>query len=65
MMFFPFRPFYGYHKKEHQFLKIYLYNPAMIKRAADLLQVSNAPVIYLNNLFVVEWTIFESLIDRL
>ncbi|XP_043266558.1 uncharacterized protein DNApol-zeta isoform X2 [Venturia canescens] len=31
-------PFYGYHKKEHQFFKIYFYNPAMIKRAADLLQ---------------------------
>ncbi|XP_033310586.1 DNA polymerase zeta catalytic subunit isoform X2 [Bombus bifarius] len=31
-------PFYGYHEKEHLFLKIYFYNPAMIKRAADLLQ---------------------------
>ncbi|XP_076686257.1 DNA polymerase zeta catalytic subunit isoform X1 [Andrena cerasifolii] len=31
-------PFYGYHEKEHLFFKIYFYNPAMIKRAADLLQ---------------------------
>ncbi|XP_046399117.1 DNA polymerase zeta catalytic subunit [Ischnura elegans] len=32
------RPFYGYHEKEHQFYKIYLYNPIMVKRTADLLQ---------------------------
>ncbi|XP_012275886.1 uncharacterized protein LOC105697279 isoform X2 [Orussus abietinus] len=31
-------PFYGYHTREHQFFKIYFYNPAMVKRAADLLQ---------------------------
>lgn len=33
-----YRPFYGYHPKEHQYLKIYLYNPNLIKRAATLLQ---------------------------
>ncbi|KAL6255967.1 hypothetical protein P5V15_013204 [Pogonomyrmex californicus] len=31
-------PFYGYHEKEHVFFKIYFYNPAIIKRTADLLQ---------------------------
>ncbi|XP_032687505.1 DNA polymerase zeta catalytic subunit isoform X2 [Odontomachus brunneus] len=31
-------PFYGYHKKKHLFFKIYFYNPAIIKRTADLLQ---------------------------
>ncbi|XP_018346098.1 PREDICTED: DNA polymerase zeta catalytic subunit [Trachymyrmex septentrionalis] len=31
-------PFYGYHEKEHMFFKIYFYNPAIIKRTADLLQ---------------------------
>ncbi|KZC10783.1 DNA polymerase zeta catalytic subunit, partial [Dufourea novaeangliae] len=31
-------PLYGYHEKEHLFFKIYFYNPAMVKRAADLLQ---------------------------
>lgn len=36
--FFPFSPFYGYHRYEHQFLKIFLYNPAFINRAANLLQ---------------------------
>ncbi|XP_065331760.1 DNA polymerase zeta catalytic subunit isoform X2 [Cloeon dipterum] len=30
-------PFYGYHEKEHQFFKIYLYNPNLIKKAAELL----------------------------
>lgn len=34
-------PFYGYHPKEHKFLKIYFYNPMLIKRAADLLQNSS------------------------
>ncbi|CAB3369259.1 Hypothetical predicted protein [Cloeon dipterum] len=31
-------PFYGYHEKEHQFFKIYFYNPNLIKKAAELLQ---------------------------
>ncbi|KAK0164996.1 hypothetical protein PV328_003555 [Microctonus aethiopoides] len=31
-------PYYGYHQREHQFFKIYFYNPAMMKKAADLLQ---------------------------
>ncbi|XP_043513562.1 DNA polymerase zeta catalytic subunit [Frieseomelitta varia] len=31
-------PLYGYHENEYSFFKIYFYNPAMIKRAADLLQ---------------------------
>ena len=31
------KPYYGYHKKEHRFCKIYLYNPHLLKRAADLL----------------------------
>ncbi|XP_070524016.1 DNA polymerase zeta catalytic subunit isoform X2 [Cardiocondyla obscurior] len=31
-------PFYGFHKKEHLFFKVYFYNPAIIKRTADLLQ---------------------------
>ncbi|XP_015117259.1 uncharacterized protein LOC107041289 [Diachasma alloeum] len=31
-------PFYGYHKREHQFFKISFYNPAIMKKAADLLQ---------------------------
>ena len=29
---------YGYHAKQHTFIKIYLYNPYMVKRASDLLQ---------------------------
>lgn len=36
------RPFYGYHEKEHLFFKIYFYNPAIIKRTADLLQVNGS-----------------------
>ncbi|XP_033741299.1 uncharacterized protein LOC117328070 [Pecten maximus] len=30
-------PMYGYHDKEQQFLKIYLYNPGIIRKVADLL----------------------------
>lgn len=37
-MLISHRPFYGYHKSEHLYLKIYMYNPAFIKRAANLLQ---------------------------
>lgn len=36
--FLSFRPFYGYHPKEHQFLKIQFYNPFLTKKAASLLQ---------------------------
>ncbi|TRY87734.1 hypothetical protein DNTS_031801 [Danionella cerebrum] len=31
-------PFYGYHEKEKVFMKIYLYNPQMVKRLSELLQ---------------------------
>lgn len=31
-------PFYGYHPKEHQFLKIQFYNPFLTKKSASLLQ---------------------------
>nr|XP_015209617.1 PREDICTED: LOW QUALITY PROTEIN: DNA polymerase zeta catalytic subunit [Lepisosteus oculatus] len=31
-------PFYGYHAKERQFMKIYLYNPLMVKKVCELLQ---------------------------
>ncbi|KAF7990572.1 hypothetical protein HCN44_000377 [Aphidius gifuensis] len=31
-------PLYGYHKEQHQFLKILFYNPMIIKKAASLLQ---------------------------
>ena len=31
-------PMYGYHPRQHTFVKIYFYNPFMVKRAADLLQ---------------------------
>ena len=33
-----FRPFYGYHKSEHQFLRIQLYNPNLLRRMSNLLQ---------------------------
>jgi DNA polymerase zeta len=32
-----FSPFYGFHEKQHQFFKIYLFNPNLIKKTADLL----------------------------
>jgi DNA polymerase zeta len=32
-----FSPIYGYHAREHQFLKIYLYNPLLIRKATNLL----------------------------
>ncbi|XP_061603090.1 DNA polymerase zeta catalytic subunit [Cololabis saira] len=31
-------PFYGYHAQEKHFMKIYLYNPRMVKRVCELLQ---------------------------
>ncbi|XP_067429067.1 DNA polymerase zeta catalytic subunit isoform X1 [Thunnus thynnus] len=31
-------PFYGYHANEKHFMKIYLYNPQMVKRVCELLQ---------------------------
>ncbi|KAM9704047.1 DNA polymerase zeta catalytic subunit isoform 3-T3 [Menidia menidia] len=31
-------PLYGYHAKEKHFMKIYLYNPQMVKRVCELLQ---------------------------
>ncbi|KAK2890528.1 DNA polymerase zeta catalytic subunit isoform X2 [Channa argus] len=31
-------PFYGYYAKEKHFMKIYLYNPQMVKRVCELLQ---------------------------
>lgn len=31
-------PFYGYHRNEHQFFKIFFYNPAFLRRASNLLQ---------------------------
>lgn len=30
-------PIYGYHRKEHQFFKIYMYNPYLIRKANNLL----------------------------
>ncbi|XP_018577848.1 DNA polymerase zeta catalytic subunit isoform X2 [Anoplophora glabripennis] len=30
-------PMYGYHNKKHQFFKIHLYNPLLIRRVSDLL----------------------------
>lgn len=34
--FLCFRPFYGYHDKEHLYLKIFLYSPGLIKQAVEL-----------------------------
>ncbi|CRK90677.1 CLUMA_CG004378, isoform A [Clunio marinus] len=31
-------PFYGYHQNEHQFLRLQLYNPNLVKRTSNLLQ---------------------------
>lgn len=31
-------PFYGYHMREKSFMKIFLYNPQMVKRVSELLQ---------------------------
>lgn len=31
-------PMYGYHPRQHTFVKIFFYNPFMVKRAAELLQ---------------------------
>ncbi|EDW74045.1 uncharacterized protein Dwil_GK21718 [Drosophila willistoni] len=31
-------PFYGYHRREHQYLKIFMFNPRFVRRAANLLQ---------------------------
>lgn len=38
IIFISPRPFYGYHKSVHKFYKIFFYNPAFIRRAANLLQ---------------------------
>lgn len=32
------RPFYGYHDKKHDYLKVYFYKPSLIKKAANILQ---------------------------
>uniref|UniRef100_UPI00358FBFE1 DNA polymerase zeta catalytic subunit isoform X3 n=1 Tax=Myxine glutinosa TaxID=7769 RepID=UPI00358FBFE1 len=32
------RPFYGYHDEEKEFMKIYFFNPSMVKRVSELLQ---------------------------
>ena len=31
-------PMYGYHPRQHTFVKIFFYNPFMVKRAAEMLQ---------------------------
>lgn len=36
--FFYFSPFYGFHRNQHQFFKIFLYNPHYIKRVTKLLE---------------------------
>lgn len=36
VFFFFSRPFYGYHDKEHLYLKVFLYNPGLIKQAVEL-----------------------------
>ncbi|XP_031333154.1 DNA polymerase zeta catalytic subunit isoform X2 [Photinus pyralis] len=35
------RPFYGYHPRDHLFLKIYFYNPLIMRKACNLLQNGN------------------------
>ncbi|KAK5650145.1 hypothetical protein RI129_001174 [Pyrocoelia pectoralis] len=35
------KPFYGYHPRDHLFLKIYFYNPLIMKKACNLLQNGN------------------------
>lgn len=36
MSYFSYRPFYGFHDKDHLYLKIFLYNPGLIKQTVDL-----------------------------
>ncbi|KAJ3664973.1 hypothetical protein Zmor_000501 [Zophobas morio] len=31
-------PFYGYHTREHQFFKIFLFNPILVRKVANMLQ---------------------------
>ncbi len=33
----PSSPLYGYHDSEQLFLKVYFYNPAMVRRTTELL----------------------------
>ena len=37
-LFLLLSPFYGYHQGEHQFLRIQLYNPNLLRRVSNLLQ---------------------------
>lgn len=37
-LYFCFSPLYGFHEKEHQFFKIYFYNPGIVKKACALLE---------------------------
>lgn len=36
MNVYNFRPFYGFHDKEHIYLKVFLYSPGLIKQAVEL-----------------------------